>query len=166
MKKYICKIATLEEVASMFDFYIENDVEERENWLKWKEEALDNIRNNRTINYHGVLNGKIISEATAAIDGENIQNSKDLIDEKTAYLLAFRTLPEYRNKGYFSQLFKFMINDLISRGYEKVTIGVEPKEINNKKIYKHYGFLEHIKDGQEKYPDGTIIDIEYYGKKL
>ena len=59
-----------------------------------------------------------------------------------------------------------MINDLISRGYEKVTLGVEPEEEKNKTIYFKYGFTEHIKDAKEVYPDGTTIDVEYYGKKL
>ena len=31
---------------------------------------------------------------------------------------------------------------------------------------KHYGFVEHIKNAKEVYPDGTEIDVEYYGKKL
>ena len=73
---------------------------------------------------------------------------------------------EYQGKGYFSILFKFMINDLISRGYEQVTLGVEPEEEKNKAIYSKYGFTEHIKDAQEVYPDGTTIDVEYYGKNL
>ena len=59
-----------------------------------------------------------------------------------------------------------MIDDLISRGYEKVTLGVESKEVKNKAIYSKYGFIEHIKNGQGVYPDGTIIDVEYYGKSL
>ena len=166
MNEFICKIATLEEVAAMMDFYIENDPDERENWIKWKENALDNIRNNRTINYHGLLDGKVICEATAAINGELIQNSEGLIDDDTVYLLAFRTLPEYRDKGYFSKLFKFMINDLKERGYKKVTIGVEPDELRNKEIYKHYGFTEYIKTANETYPDGTTITVEYYRKEL
>ena len=166
MDNYICKIASLDEVASMFDFYIENDIEERQNWIIWKKDALDNNKNNRTINYHGILNEKIICEATAAIDGNFIQNSEGLIDDKTAYLMAFRTLPEYREQGYFSKLFKYMINDLISRGYEYATIGVEPKEIKNKEIYKHYGFVDYIKTGYEVFPNGTTIDIEYYRKKI
>lgn len=166
MENYICKIASLEEVTSVFDFYIENDLDERENWIKWKENALDNVRNNRTINYHGLLDGKVICEATAAIDGKNIQNADGLISDDVAYLLAFRTLPEYRGKGYFSILYHYMIDDLKKRGYKKVTIGVEPDEIKNKEIYKHYGFVEHIKDAQEVFPDGTVTDVEYYGKRL
>ena len=59
-----------------------------------------------------------------------------------------------------------MIKNKKKRGYEKVTLGVEPEEIKNKEIYFKYGFSEHIKDSKEVYPDGTEIDVEYYGKKL
>lgn len=163
---YICKIASLDEVMFMFDFYIEHDVEDRENWTKWKEGARDNYLNKRTINYIGVLNGKTICEATAIINTECNPEVVDLVDDKTAYLEAFRTLPEYRNQGYFSKLYRFMIEDLKSRGYERATIGVEPKETRNKAIYNHYGFTEHVKDATEKYPDGTTIDVEYYSMKL
>lgn len=34
------------------------------------------------------------------------------------------------------------------------------------KGYFKYGFNEHIKDSKEVYPDGTEIDVEYYGKSL
>ena len=163
---YICKIASLEDVSKMMDFYIENDPEDRENWIKWKENAIDNIKNNRTINYHGLLNGKVICEATAAINGKLIQNSEDLINGETAYLLAFRTMPDYRDKGYFSILYNFLINDLKERGYKYATIGVEPDELRNKEIYKHYGFTEHIKTREETNPDGSTIIVEYYRKEL
>ena len=39
-------------------------------------------------------------------------------------------------------------------------------EIKNKEIYSHYGFNEHIKNSKEIYPDGTEIEVEYYGKSL
>ena len=116
--------------------------------------------------YYGILDGQIISEATAILDGTIAQNSAGLVDEKTVYLSAFRTITEYQGKGYFSKLFWFMLDDLKSRGYEKVTLGVEPAEVENKEIYFHYGFTEHIKNGVETYPDGTRIDVEYYGKIL
>ena len=79
---------------------------------------------------------------------------------------AFRTLEEYQGMGFFSKLFHFMFSDLKSRGYEKVTLGVEPEELENKQIYAHYGFTEHIKNGIERYPDGTEIDVEYYEKRI
>ena len=37
-------------------------------------------------------------------------------------------------KDYFSKLFKFMIDDLKTRGYRKVTLGVEPNETKNVEI--------------------------------
>ena len=44
-----------------------------------------------------------------------IQNPENLVDDKTAYLTAFRTISKYQGKGYFSKLFKFMIKDLEKR---------------------------------------------------
>ena len=45
-------------------------------------------------------------------------------------------------------------------------VGVEPEEVVNKQIYAHYGFTEFVKTDTETYPDGTVIDVEYYAKKL
>ena len=59
-----------------------------------------------------------------------------------------------------------MIEDLRTRGYERVTVGVEPEEVVNKQIYAHYGFTEFVKTDTETYPDGTVINVEYYAKKL
>ena len=120
----------------------------------------------KSLPYYGVLDGQIISEGTAILDGSIAQNSAGLVDTKTAYLSAFHTIPEYQGKGYFSKLFLYMLEDLKNRGYEKVTLGVELQETENKAIYFHFGFTEHIKNGVEAYPDGTKIDVEYYGKNL
>lgn len=59
-----------------------------------------------------------------------------------------------------------MIDDLRHKGFTKATLGVEPADKKNKDIYIHYGFNEYIKSGKEYYPDGTVIDVEYYGKTL
>ena len=80
--------------------------------------------------------------------------------------MAFRTNKEYQNQGYFSKLYNFMIDDLKSKGYKKVTLGVEPEEEKNKIIYKKYGFTNLIKISTEVYPDGTEIEVEYYSKEL
>lgn len=162
---YVCKIATLEEVIKKQDYEIEQ-AEEKENWIIWKQEAIDKVTTGKTIPYYGILNGEIICEATAAVDSSIVQNADGLVDPETAYLFAFRTVTEYQGQGYFSKLFKFMLDDLRKKGYKKVTLGVEPEEIKNKIIYTNYGFTEHIKDAKEVYPDGTQIDVEYYGKSL
>lgn len=97
---------------------------------------------------------------------EVVQNSTGLVDRHTVYLSAFRTISKFQGKGYFSKLFHFMIDDLRQKGFTKATLGVEPIEVKNKEIYTHYGFTEYIKSGKEYYPDGTVIDVEYYGKRL
>lgn len=166
MNKYICKIASQEEMNTKWDYEIAHAVDDKENWVIWKKSSIEHMLEGKALPYYGILDGQIISEATAILDGSIAQNSDGLVDEKTAYLSAFRTIPEYQGKGYFSKLFWFMLEDLKSRGYEKVTLGVEPEEVENKKIYFHYGFTEHMKNGVETYPDGTQIDVEYYGKYL
>ena len=166
MTDYICKIASQEEMNDKWDYEIAHAGADRNNWVIWKKSSIEHAQKGKSLPCYDILDGKIISEATAILVDSIAQNSDGLVDEKTAYLSAFRTIPEYQGKGYFSKLFRFMLLDLKSRGYEKVTLGVEPEERQNKEIYFHYGFTEHIKNGVEVYPDGTEIDVEYYGKYL
>ena len=167
MDNYICKIASIKEMQEKWDYEISKAVQDkRSNWVKWKKENIDNYEKGYIIPYYGILNEMIICEATAHLEAKTVQNSNNLISDKCVYLSAFRTNNEYQGKGYFSKLFYYMLNDLKNKGYEYVTLGVEPSEEQNKEIYKHYGFIEYIKSGQEVYPDGTIIEVEYYRKKL
>ena len=166
MGNYIGKVAKLEDITKKYDYEINKATDDKSNWIIWKTSAIERYNKGQTITYIGLLNNEIICECTSALDSSIVQNSDGLVDNKTAYLFAFRTNEEYQGQGYFSKLFKFMIEDLKSKGYEKVTLGVEPEELKNKAIYNKYGFTEHIKDAQEVYPDGTTIDVEYYGKKI
>ncbi len=162
---YICRIATLEEMEQKWDYEIAH-ADNKENWLIWKEENLTSKKLNQVIPYYGILNDLIICEATTIIDAKLLKNSFGLINQKTAYLSAFRTIPAYQNQGYFSHLFKYMIEDLKNRGYRYVTIGVEPNEIKNQNIYAKWGFTEFIKKGIETYPDNKVIEVLYYKKEL
>ena len=166
MGNYVCKIASIEEMKAKWDYEIEHAINYKENWIIWKKDNIERYKKGLIIPYYGILDGKTICECTAALNSSVVQNADSLVNEKTVYLTAFRTISEYQGKGYFSKLFKFMIEDLKNRGYEKVTLGVEPEETKNKEIYFKYGFNEHIKDSKEVYPDGTEIDVEYYGKKI
>lgn len=163
---FICKIPTIEEMNRKWDYEISRNEDNRENWVIWKRHALENFMEGHTLPYYGLLNGEIICEATAMLNPDKVQNSDGLVDSSTAYLAAFRTIPEYQGKGYYSKLFHYMLRDLKKRGYVRITLGVEPDELENKQIYKHFGFDEFIKKAQETYPDGTTIDVEYYGKRL
>ena len=163
---YLCKIASFEEMNRKWDYEIEHNINDARNWIIWKSHFLENFKNDYIIPYYGILDGNIICEATAMLNSEAVQNSEGLVGNGVVYLSAFRTIEEYQGKGYFSKLMKFMLNDLKRRGIVRVTLGVEPAEETNKKIYAHYGFNEYIKSATEIYPDGTVIDVDYYGKNL
>lgn len=121
MGEYICKIATVEEMEKNWNYLIETHPNDNA-WKVYKEEAIKNKIAENTIVYYGLLDGRIISEATAMLSNADVQNSEGLVDDSTAYLSAFRTIKEYRGKGYFSKLYNFMENDLKNRGYKTLTI--------------------------------------------
>lgn len=126
MKEYICKTATVDEMETKWNYEIKKH--KSPNWKIWKTEAIERVKKGQSIAYYGILNGVIICEATAMPDKNFVQNSDGLVDNKTAYLCAFRTVEKYQGKGCFSELFRFMIDDLKNKGYKKVTLGVEPTE--------------------------------------
>lgn len=164
MQDYICKIASAAEMERKWDSEIKKH--KSPNWKIWKAEAIERVKNGQSVAYYGILNGKIVCETTAMLDKSTVQNGEGLADGKTAYLCAFRTVRKYQGKGCFSALFRFMIKDLKSRGYEKVTLGVERQEAEILNIYRHLGFHEFIKSAQEIYPDRTAVDVDYYGMYL
>lgn len=163
---YLCKIASFEEMNRKWDYEIEHHVHDRRNWIIWKQQSLENFRKGDILPYYGILDGSIICEATAMLNPEAVQNREGLVGDRVVYLSAFRTMEEYQGKGYFSKLMKFMLDDLKQKGFARATLGVEPAEETNKKIYAHYGFNEYIKSATEVYPDGTVIDVDYYRKNL
>lgn len=166
MKEYICKIASVGEMERKWNYEIRKQRKRKTVLEGLKKDAVEHIKNGQSVTYYGKLNNKIICETTAMFDENIIQNSDKLVDGKTVYLCNFSTDKRHQGKGYFSKLFKFMIDDLKNRGYEKFTLGVEPTETKNIKIYQHLGFNEFIKSGKETYPDGTIIDVDYYEMEL
>ena len=119
MDNYKCKIATLEEMQQNWNYLIE--IHPNNNaWKIYKEESIKNMKEKNTIVYYGILNGVIISEATAFI--ANTDDTNNFVNESTSYLSAFRTRKEYQGKGYFSKLYKFMEDDLKKRGYAKLIV--------------------------------------------
>lgn len=165
MQNFICKIASIEEMHKKWNYEIQKNSDDPD-WPIWKACALERTIKGQSISYYGVLDGKIITEGTALLDPEVVQNAERLVDEKNAYLCAFRTIEEYQGQGWFSKLFHFMLEDLKAKGYERVTLGVEPCEVKNMMIYFHYGFTEFVKMGIERYPGGEQIDVLYYAKEL
>lgn len=163
MGNYICKVASPEEMERKWDYEIALHSEKR-NWIAWKDEAIEGARAGRSIPYYGILDGTIICEATAVLNPDFGQ--ADAEKDRAVELCAFRTNREYRGKGYFSRLMDFLQKDLKEKGYRQAVVGVEPEEKTNREIYSHWGFTEHVFTGTETYPDGTVIDVEFYGKQL
>lgn len=75
-------------------------------------------------------------------------------------------MPLCGSKQRYFERQKYMINDLKEKGYTKLALGVEPCEVKNRQIYNHYGFTEYIKSATEMYPDGTIINVDYFMKNI
>ena len=148
MDKYICKIASREELEKRWNYLIEihsvNNI-----WEKFKDNALNNFDNDNTISYVGILDGEIICELTAYINEEafidDIDDYEDLLNDDRCYLAAFRTNKEHEGNGYFSLLFDYVVDDLKSRGYRELSLGVSPSEVRNMEIYFHLGFRDYIK---------------------
>jgi len=151
----ICKVADLEEIIKRMEYLIEihpnNNV-----WVCAKENAVRGYNEKSRVMYIGVLDGKIICEATAYIDEKafvgDIQDIDGLLSEKRVYLSGFRTNKEYEGKGYFSKLYRYMENDLKEKGYRELCLGVEPSEVRNMQIYFRFGFINYIKTSIEYLP--------------
>lgn len=164
---FICKIPNIDEINKRWDYLTKDRTIDKENWDKWRKEALYNFAVGNTIIYYGFLDNEIICEATAVIKTlKEDKFTEDLIGKNKVYLSAFRTNKEYEGQGYFSKLYNYMLNDLKEKGYEYATLGVEPTEERNKSIYNHYGFNEFIKETHETYPNGEEVTVDYYRKKI
>ena len=155
IKKYICKIATLEELTKKADYEI-NRHQGNMMWEEFKNRAIKNFNEGNTITYIGILDNEIICEATAIINENgfigDIEDITGLLVEGRAYLSGFRTNKEYEGQGYFSKLFHYMEKDLKEKGYTSLSLGVSPEEKRNCLIYEKWGFTNFIKTTTETYP--------------
>ncbi len=175
MSEYVCKVATLDEIIKRCDYLIEIHPNNYL-WANVKVNTVNGFNNGSKIVYVGILNGEIICEATAYIKEEafigDIQNTDNLLSDERAYLCGFRTNKEYENQGYFSKLYKFIEQDLKSRGYKELSLGVETKETRNVSIYKKFGFTNLIKSVIEyepiNYDSKEMVgsQVDFYYKKI
>ena len=167
-----CRLANIDEIEKKWNKEIQNHPNDNR-WGIWKEIAIQNIQQGNRICFYGFLNNKIIAECTAIISKEDSGlDLNDLVKENGAYLEAFRVDKEYRGKGYFSQLYKFMEDYLKKQGFKRLVVGVEPCEVRNAQIYFHYGYTNFLLWRVEKYPPKQIgikseeIMVNYYFKNI
>lgn len=168
MDNYICKIATKEELLKRWDYLIKihpgNSV-----WEKYRDNAINNFENGNTISYLGFLDSEAICEITAYIKNEafigDISDSSGLLSNDMVYLAAFRTNKEFEGKGYFSKLYHFVEDNLRTKGYTALSLGVGPDSVRNIEIYFHLGFREYIKTTVEFFED-EVEYVNFYKKKI
>lgn len=174
MDDFVCKIATIDDLNTKWDYEIKNHPNDN-SWKVWKQEFLDGVSSGNRICFYGFKNGKIITEATAIISTKDLPQSlcdNDLLNKNTAYLVAFRTIKKYQGQGYFSRLYKYMEAYLSKMGFTRLSIGVEPKEVKNILIYFKYGFTNYIKTKTEVYPPKNENEkpeeliVNYYYKNI
>ena len=117
---YKCIIANKNQIMEKWDEEIKRH-NYSEEWKIYKEHSLSNM--DTRIVYMGILDGKIITEATAIVSSKDtcMENKDDLVDNGKAYLSAFRTNKEYENQGYFSKLYKKYFNNLICSSFNMET---------------------------------------------
>lgn len=67
MKEYICKIASIDEVITKWNYEIKKQKrKQKKSALELvKNNAVENIKNGQAVTYYGKLNDKIICQATA-----------------------------------------------------------------------------------------------------
>ncbi len=106
-ENFICKIASPQEMKIKLEYEMVQRDTDKENWISWKKQSIENYKLGYTIPYYGILDGIIICEATAMVHPKVVQNSTGLVDTRTVYLSAFRTISQFQGKGYFSAFFLF-----------------------------------------------------------
>ena len=78
-EKFICKIASPEEMDRKWDYEIENNSDDRDNWITWKAEAISGRLSGVSLPYYGILDGNIICEATAFIHLPRIRCTRKML---------------------------------------------------------------------------------------
>ena len=151
---YECKVANRDELLKRWDYLIKINPGNNK-WVEFKENALKHFDEKSTISYLGFLNNEIICEITAYIKDSafigDISEPSGLLSNNMAYLAAFRTNKEFEGKGYFSELYNYVENDLKEKGYTELSLGVGPEAVRNIEIYFHLGYRNYIK---------TLIEYE------
>ena len=117
MKEYICKIASIDEVITKWNYEIRKQKrKQKKSALELvKNNAVENIKNGQAVIYYGKLNDKIICQATAMFDEDIIQNSDGLVGTQTVYLCNFSTDKKHQGKGYGFETCQVLINKLFEK---------------------------------------------------
>ena len=161
MMDYFCRKATEEDLQRLWAWNIATNPGDPR-WLAWKQQYLADNRNDRASTFVVVCGGVPVGEGTllfsphcAAIGGRT-----ELADGAgVANVNALRIRKAYEGHGYISALMCQMEAYAASRGYRRLTIGVEARETRNLAIYLHWGYDRFLTSAVE---DGALV--LYYEK--
>lgn len=156
------RMATLEDLIYVWDKDINKHPDEKEKWIRWKEEFINNYKNDIIKTFVAEISGDIIAQITVATKSLAISDLSirdKLCDENMAYMMAFRCDKQYEGQGHISKLVKMGEEYARSKGFKYISIGSEVKESRNLAIYLHFGYTEYI---THSFCDG---ELEVFYKK-
>lgn len=156
-------IASPSGLEQIWEKNIENNKGD-EDWVKWRKEYIDYHMSGKSKTFLVWHGSEPVGEGTLlflpecrAIGGREL-----LADgQRTANINALRMEKAYEGQGHISRLVKLMEEHARTKGYQRLTIGVEAHMTRNLGIYLHWGYDEFVMSEVE---DGTLV--LYYAKNL
>lgn len=122
------------------------NAEDEKMWVKYRSIRLKQFEEKDTDIYVIAFGNDFIGELSANYSAHTLKS--EAIPGRRAYLSTFRLEKEYRGKGLGQRLAQFALDDLESRGYSELTIGVDEENEIAKHIYFKLGFTEAIDKGK------------------
>lgn len=161
--KVTCRKATPKDLEQIWNMNIADHPGD-DNWPMWKKQYLSYNQNGTAVTFVILCDGTPVGEGTLLFSPEcdAVSRRTQLADRKTtANINALRIRKEYEGKGYISALVHRMELYAAENGYERLTIGVEAREVRTLAIYLHWGYDELVTT--EIWHDQPVL---YYAKNL
>lgn len=151
---YTGRPATLEDLEHILEKNIlQNSGDDR--WRNWRDEYMGYNGSGAAKTFVVLKNREPVGEGTLIFSPEcgAIAGRMALADGMTtANINALRIEKAHEGQGHISALVRMMEAEAASRGYSRLTIGVEEKEKRNQAIYRHWGYdrlvLTAVEDGE------------------
>lgn len=159
----LCRKATEADLDRLWNWNIAaNPGDSR--WPAWKQQYVADNRDGRAATFAVLCGGIPVGEGTLLFspDCAAIGGRAELADGAVAANVnALRIRKAYEGRGYISALMRLMETYAVSRGFRRLTIGVEAQETRNLAIYLHWGYNRFVTSAIE---DGALV--LYYEKDL
>lgn len=121
------------------------------NWELRKRRLIQRLNSSVADVYVVYSHDKVVGELTVAYSSD--MDDERCISHQRVYIEAFRVRKDLRNQHYGTTLMNYVLNELYSRGFSEVTIGVEFTNERAKYIYDSFGFLQVL----HTYPEYELL---------